>query len=47
MVSIGMVEPEAELVAAARAGDRAAIDELLARYEERIYRFGLRMCGDE
>jgi RNA polymerase sigma-70 factor (ECF subfamily) len=39
------------LIAAAQAGDpvraRAAIDELLARYEQRIYRFGLRMCGDE
>ncbi|HEX5061528.1 MAG TPA: sigma-70 family RNA polymerase sigma factor [Kofleriaceae bacterium] len=37
----------AELIAAARAGDRRAIDELLARYEPSIYRFGLRMCGDE
>jgi RNA polymerase sigma-70 factor (ECF subfamily) len=42
-----MSEPEAALIAAAQAGDRRAIDELLARYEERIYRFGLRMCGDE
>jgi len=32
---------------AARPGDRRAIDELLARYEHPIYRFGLRMCGDE
>ncbi len=36
-----------ELIDAARSGDRAAIDELLARYEPSIYRFGLRMCGDE
>jgi RNA polymerase sigma-70 factor (ECF subfamily) len=35
------------LIAAARAGDRTAIDELLARYQPSIYRFGLRMCGDE
>jgi RNA polymerase sigma-70 factor (ECF subfamily) len=42
-----MPEPDATLIAAARAGDRGAVDELLARYEERIYRFGLRMCGDE
>lgn len=35
------------LVTGAQAGNRAAIDELLARYEARIYRFGLRMCGDE
>jgi RNA polymerase sigma-70 factor (ECF subfamily) len=41
-----MPEVDAALIAAARAGDRRAIDELLARYEERIYRFGLRMCGD-
>ncbi|HVV82087.1 MAG TPA: sigma-70 family RNA polymerase sigma factor [Kofleriaceae bacterium] len=40
-------EDEQELIAAARAGDREAIDELLARYEQPIYRFGLRMCGDE
>jgi RNA polymerase sigma-70 factor (ECF subfamily) len=38
---------EAELVAAARRGERAAIEELLARHEPRIYRFALRMCGDE
>lgn len=42
-----MPETDAALVAAAQAGDRGALDELLARYEERIYRFGLRMCGDE
>src|SRR5256885_702828 len=47
MVSMGMAKPDAVLIAAAQAGDRRAIDELLARYEEHIYRFGLRMCGDE
>lgn len=47
MVSLGMGQPDATLIAAAQAGDRRAIDELLARYEEPIYRFGLRMCGDE
>ncbi len=35
------------LVAAARTGDRRAVDQLLAKYEQPIYRFGLRMCGDE
>lgn len=35
------------LVTAARDGDRRAADELLARYELRIYRFGLRMCANE
>jgi RNA polymerase sigma-70 factor, ECF subfamily len=42
-----MAESDAALITAARAGDRRAVDELLARYEQRIYRFGLRMCGDE
>lgn len=42
-----MAEPDAALIAAAQAGDRRAIDELLARHEQAIYRFGLRMCGDE
>ena len=40
-------DDDLELITAARSGDRAAIDELLARYEPAIYRFGLRMCGDE
>lgn len=42
-----MAESDSELVAAAKTGNRRAVDELLARYQERIYRFGLRMCGDE
>lgn len=42
-----MADDETELIAAAQAGDREAIDALLTRYEQRIYRFGLRMCGDE
>lgn len=40
-------DSDAALLAAARAGDRAALDQLLERYEQTIYRFGLRMCGDE
>ena len=41
-------EPEdRDLIDRARTGDRAAIELLLARYEPSIYRFGLRMCGDE
>jgi RNA polymerase sigma-70 factor (ECF subfamily) len=43
-----MLEPDdTALLAAAQRGERPAVDELLARYEPRIYRFGLRMCGDE
>jgi RNA polymerase sigma-70 factor (ECF subfamily) len=35
------------LLKKARAGDSAALDELLRRYQRGIYRFGLRMCGNE
>ena len=42
-----MDEADATLVAAARNGDRQATEALLARHEQQIYRFGLRMCGDE
>jgi len=42
-----MQPADEELIAAARGGDRAAIEELLGRYEPSIYRFGLRMCGNE
>ena len=34
------------LLAAARQGDRPALEALLERYQARIYRYGLRMCGD-
>lgn len=44
---IPATDDDRELIDAARAGDRVAIDELLARYEQPIYRFGLRLCGDE
>jgi len=35
------------LVAAARAGDRAAIEALLERYQDRVFGFGVRMCGGD
>ena len=35
-----------ELVAAARAGSAEAIEALLEKYQQRIFGFGLRMCGD-
>ncbi len=38
--------PEHEFLDRARAGDAAALDELLARHEARIYRFGMQMCRD-
>ncbi len=36
-----------ELLAAARRGDDAALEALLIRYQPHLYRFGLRMCGNE
>jgi RNA polymerase sigma-70 factor, ECF subfamily len=36
-----------ELLALARGGDSEATDKLLSRHEVRIYRYGLRMCGNE
>lgn len=38
---------ESELVKAAQDGDREAVEQLFARYEPRIYRFGLRLCANE
>lgn len=34
------------LLDAARRGDRSAIDTLLDRHQARIYRFGMKMCGN-
>jgi RNA polymerase sigma-70 factor (ECF subfamily) len=42
-----MAERDDQLLAAAKAGDARAMEELLARHEPRVYRFGLRMCGNE
>jgi RNA polymerase sigma-70 factor (ECF subfamily) len=35
-----------QLLAAARQGNRAALEALLVRYQPSLYRFGLRMCGN-
>lgn len=35
-----------QLLAAARNGDQRALEQLLVRYQPRVYRFGVRMCGD-
>ncbi len=35
------------LLAAARRGDRDALEALLLRYQPRVYRFGMKMCGDQ
>ena len=41
------MQAEGELLAAAQAGDSSAVEELLERHEKQVYRFGLRMCGNE
>ena len=41
-----MAASDTALLAAARRGDAQALDALLAEHEPRIYRFGLRLCGD-
>jgi RNA polymerase sigma-70 factor (ECF subfamily) len=38
--------PEQDLLVAARQGDRAALTELLARHQQRVFGFGVKMCGD-
>jgi RNA polymerase sigma-70 factor (ECF subfamily) len=38
---------DAQLLEQVKAGDTGAMEKLLARHEQRIYRFGLRMCGHE
>ena len=42
-----MARTEAELIAAARKGDAGAVEELLALHEHKVFRFALRMCGNE
>lgn len=42
-----MPETDEELIAAARAGDRRAIERLLERHHAAVYRFGRKMCGEE
>ncbi|HUK66794.1 MAG TPA: sigma-70 family RNA polymerase sigma factor [Anaeromyxobacteraceae bacterium] len=35
------------LLTAARAGDRDALEELLLRHQRSVFRFGMKMCGEE
>ncbi len=45
MTEAGAAEKDtASLLAAAQAGDRSALERLLARYQGHILRFGLKMC---
>lgn len=41
-----MERSDQELLAAARAGDRSALEALLLRYQAKVYRFGMKMCRD-
>ncbi len=38
---------DAELIERAKTGDAKAMELILTRHEQRVYRFGLRMCGNE
>jgi RNA polymerase sigma-70 factor, ECF subfamily len=42
-----MPESERDLLDAVRAGDRGALERLLARHQSALYRFGAKMCRDE
>jgi RNA polymerase sigma-70 factor (ECF subfamily) len=42
-----MRKTDEDLLAAARGGDRGALEALLERYQRHVFRFGLRMCGEE
>ena len=39
-------DTESGLLAAARKGDRAALTKLLERHQQKVFGFGVKMCGD-
>jgi len=41
-----MDRPDEDLLKALQRGDDSAIEELLRRYQSRIYRYGMKMCRD-
>jgi len=41
-----MTPDDDALLLSARHGDRAALESLLARHQDQIYRFGMKMCRD-
>ena len=41
-----MERSDQELLSAARAGDRDALEALLLRYQAKVYRYGMKMCRD-
>lgn len=42
-----MTPSDSDLLCSARGGDRQALEALLERHQRRVFRFGLRMCGEE
>ncbi|BDG02240.1 sigma-70 family RNA polymerase sigma factor [Anaeromyxobacter oryzae] len=42
-----MSETDQQLVAAARNGDRAALEKLLRNHEGAVFRFGMKMCREQ
>src|SRR5512140_766161 len=42
-----MADDDRELLDAARAGDRDALERLLQAHQHRVFRFGVKMCGEE
>jgi len=40
-------DTDEELLKKAHGGDPAAVSTLLAKHEQQVYRYGLRMCGNE
>ena len=41
------METDAQLVEAARSGDRQALEQLLLRHQGKVFRFGMKMCRAE
>jgi RNA polymerase sigma-70 factor (ECF subfamily) len=39
-------ESDQVLLDRSRAGDAPALERLIERHEARVYRFGMKMCGD-
>jgi RNA polymerase sigma-70 factor (ECF subfamily) len=42
-----MPNTDEKLLAAAQSGDRKALNDLLERHQNRVFRFGMKMCGRE
>ena len=42
-----MAQNDQALLEAARKGDRGALERLLAAHQNRVFRFGVKMCGEE